>query len=157
MENCRGCGLLLDPGHAHVGNAAGGLRESARPVDATRLGRECPLCGQHTAPPLFHRKSVQFALLVGLLAITSVLVLFHYLRGGTERQQAAQQALQQLQVSPEVTRHLGSPITVAGEIGGEVKEDETGWQEVRLTILVRGPRAEGVAHVVGGRTMGAWR
>jgi YD repeat-containing protein len=157
VENCRGCGLLLDPGHAHVGNAAGGLRESARPVDATRLGRECPLCGQHTAPPLFHRKSVQFALLVGLLAITSVLVLFHYLRGGTERQQAAQQALQQLQVSPEVTRHLGSPITVAGEIGGEVKEDETGWQEVRLTILVRGPRAEGVAHVVGGRTMGAWR
>jgi YD repeat-containing protein len=157
VENCRGCGSLLDRGHARVGGAVDGLRESTRPADATRLGRECPLCGQQTAPPVFHRKSVQFALLVALLGVASLLVLFHYLRGDTERQQAAQQALQQLEASPEVTRHLGSPIAVAGELAGQVKEDETGWQEVRLTIPVRGPRAEGTVQVVGGRTMGAWR
>jgi YD repeat-containing protein len=156
MSNCHGCGSLLDHGDTHVRRAVDQHLESTR-TDTAALGRMCPLCGQQTAPPVFHRKSVQFALLVGLLAVTSVLVLFHYLRGDTERQQAAQQALQQLQASPEVTRHLGSPVAVSGEMGGEVKEDETGWQEVRLTIPVRGPRAEGVAQVVGGRTMGAWR
>jgi hypothetical protein len=64
VENCRGCGSLLDPGHVHDGDAAGERLESVRPADATRLGRECPLCGQQTAPPVFHRKSVQLALLL---------------------------------------------------------------------------------------------
>jgi hypothetical protein len=43
VENCRGCGSLLDQAHAHADGAAVGLRESARGADATRLGRECPL------------------------------------------------------------------------------------------------------------------
>jgi hypothetical protein len=55
-------------------------------------------------------------------------------------------------------RLLGTLITVRGDIGGQVKEDETGWQEARLTVPILGPRAEGVLNLIGGRaTTGEWR
>jgi hypothetical protein len=55
VENCRGCGSLLDPAHAHADGAAVEPRESAGGAEVTRLGRECPLCGQPTAPPVLLR------------------------------------------------------------------------------------------------------
>jgi YD repeat-containing protein len=122
-----------------------------------RLGRVCPLCGQQAVAPVLHRKSVQLALLAGLLVVACVLVVAYYSRGDTERRQAAHQALRRLEASPEVTRYLGSPVAVAGDVTGQVEEAETGWPEVRLTIPVRGPRAEGEVRAVGGRTMGEWR
>jgi YD repeat-containing protein len=48
------------------------------------------------------------------------------------------------------------PITIGPGLQGEIKQDETGWKEVRLTIPVRGPNGDGTAHVVGGRGTGPW-
>jgi YD repeat-containing protein len=69
----------------------------------------------------------------------------------------AQHAVGQLQASADVTRYLGTPVTVHGSVTGQVREDETGWQEARLTVPVRGSRAEGVVKLVGGRHTGEWK
>lgn len=48
------------------------------------------------------------------------------------------------------------PITVESGMKGEVKQDETGWNEAHLTIPVRGSYGNAIAHVVGGRGKGSW-
>lgn len=44
-----------------------------------------------------------------------------------------------------------------GKITGDVKQDETGWQEVKLTIPIHGPKADGSVRISGGRENGAWK
>jgi YD repeat-containing protein len=155
MSSCRGCGSLLDLTPKQVSQAVDDLLESTR-TDTAALGRVCPLCGHRTTEPVSHRKSVQFALLVALLVVAGVLVAAYYWNRDTERQQAARQALLQIQSNDDVTRYLGTPVTLQG-VTGQVKRDETGWQEVRLSMAIRGPRSEGLAEVVGGRGNERWK
>jgi len=44
---------------------------------------------------------------------------------------------------------LGTPITVQSGVSGDIKHDETGWKEARLTVPVRGPKGEAMVHVIG--------
>lgn len=83
------------------------------------------------------RRSTLLAVLSALLVIAIVLGVDYLTYRDTERQQVVQQALRQVQSSAEVTSYMGMPITAHGEIVGRVKEDETGWQEARLTLPVR--------------------
>jgi hypothetical protein len=48
------------------------------------------------------------------------------------------------------------PIASQGKVTGQVKQDETGWHEVHLTIPVYGPKATGVLRISGGRENGPW-
>lgn len=154
--NCRGCGSLLDADPDEARRAVDQLLDSTR-TDNTALGAVCPLCGHATTVPVSHRKSVQFGLLITLLLVAALLVIAYYSSRGTERRQAVHEALLQLQSNAEVVRYLGTPLTIRGDIVGQVKEDETGWREVRLTIPLRGAKATGVAQVVGGRESGPWK
>jgi YD repeat-containing protein len=155
-KSCRGCGSVLDLTQEQIRQAVDEVLEETRP-EIKPLPGVCPLCGRSSAVPVSHRKSVHFALLLALLVLASALAIAYYARRDTERQQIARQALQQAQANPNVVGLLGTPITVRGDIGGQVKEDETGWQEARLTVPILGPRAEGVLNVIGGRATGEWR
>ncbi len=155
-KNCRGCGSVLDLTDERIRQAVDEVLEETRP-EIKPLPGVCPLCGRSSTVPVSHRKSVQFGLLVALLVLASSLAIAHYLRRDTERQHVAQQALQQAQSNSDVVRYVGTPITVRGDISGQVKEDETGWQEARLTVPIVGPAAEGVLTVIGGRSKGEWR
>ncbi len=154
MTNCRGCGSLVEATEGQISQAVDEVLESTR-TDTRQLGRVCPLCGHPTTVPVTQSRFVLFALLVAVVLATSALTLAHFWRRDTERQQAAQQALEQLRSNDAVTGYLGTPVTIQG-ISGQVKSDETGWQEVRLSMAVRGPRSEGLAEVVGGRSKGRW-
>lgn len=155
-KSCRGCGSVLDLTQEQIRQAVDEVLEETRP-EIKPLQGVCPLCGRSSAVPVSQRKSIQFALLLALLILASVIAIAYYARRDTERQQIIQQALQQAQANPDVVRLLGTPITVRGDIGGQVKEDETGWQEARLTVPILGPRAEGVLDLIGGRAKGEWR
>ena len=154
-KSCRGCGSVLDPTRERIRQAVDEVLEETRPEIKPPPGF-CSLCGRSSAVPVSQRKSIQFVLLSAVLVLISVLAIAYYVRRDTERKQIAQQALQQARSNPDVMRLLGTPITVRGDIGGQVKEDETGWQEARLTVPVLGPRAEGVLNVIGGRATGEW-
>jgi YD repeat-containing protein len=154
--NCRGCGSLLGAGPDEARRAIEELLDSTR-SDNSALGRVCPLCGHATTEPVSHRKSVQFGLLIALLLIAGFLVIAYYTSRGTERRQVVHEALLQLQTNPDVIRQLGTPLTVRGEVLGQVTQDETGWSEARLAIPLRGPRATGVAKIAGGRESGPWK
>ncbi len=91
------------------------------------------------------------------LVLASALAIAYYVRGDTDRRRVAQAALQQAESKPEVIRLVGTPITVRGDISGQVKEDETGWQEARLTVPIKGSQAEGILNLIGGRAKGEWR
>lgn len=75
----------------------------------------------------------------------------------TERQAAAQEALKQIQSDPNITKLLGSPLSIQGKIAGQVKQDETGWQEVRSIFTVQGPEGSGTVQIFGGRESGPWK
>ena len=154
-ESCEGCGSLLDLSDREITQAVEDVLESTRRETAEFPG-VCPLCGRSSAVPVSHRKSVQFGLLVLALIVVSVLAVDYYLNRDTERQEALRQALDRLGADPGVTRHLGVPVGAAGPITGAVKSDETGWQEVKLKVPVRGPLAEEVLDAVGGRQAGTW-
>src|SRR5437879_8179881 len=94
MENsCRGCGSVLDLTDEQIRQAVDEVLEETRP-EIKPLPGVCPLCGRSSTVPVSHRKSVQFGLLVALLVLASALAIAYYLRRDTERQQVAQQALQ---------------------------------------------------------------
>jgi hypothetical protein len=74
----------------------------------------------------------------------------------TELRQVVQQVLQRVQSSEAATRYLGTPVALNGDVDGQLLVDETGWREARLSIPVRGPKAEGVVKVIGDQHTGAW-
>jgi YD repeat-containing protein len=98
---------------------------------------------------------VQLGLLVVLLVLAGGILAPYFWNRTTDRQEAERQALQQLQASLHVTNSLGTPVTVQG-VTGQVRADEAGRQEVRLSLALRGPRSEGLAEVVGARSTGPW-
>lgn len=155
--SCEGCGSLLELTDRQITQAVEDVLESTRREGGGRFPAVCPLCGRGAAAPVSHRKSVQFGLLAVVLLIVSTLAVDYYLGRDTERQEALRQALERLQSDPHVARNLGTPVTADGPITGQIKSDETGWQEVKLTVPVRGPMARGVLEVAGGREGGAWR
>jgi YD repeat-containing protein len=60
---------------------------------------------------------------------------------------------------PDVTSLVGTPVRLAWPLPltGQVHADETGWQEFRLTVRVKGPRDGAALHVRAGRAaQGAW-
>lgn len=153
--NCNGCGSLLDADPGEARRAVEELLESTR-TDNTALGRVCPLCGHRTSEPVSHRKTVQFGLLVTLLVAAGLLLVVYYMSRETERQRAVHEAMVRLNGSADVAGLLGAPLTIRGDVTGQVRQDETGWQEARLVIPLRGEKSVGVARVIGGRQSGPW-
>lgn len=156
MANCRGCGSVLDPTQEEVNQAVDEILEASL-KDAIKHGEVCPLCGHSKAVPVSHRKSVQFGLLLAVFIVVSGLAVAYYVYRDTERVAAAQEALKQIQSNSEVKQLLGIPITLQGKILGQVKQDETGWHEVKLSIPVHGPKADGIVQISGGRENGPWK
>jgi YD repeat-containing protein len=156
MPNCRGCGTVVDPTDSEVNQGVDEILEASL-KDAIKHGEICPLCGHSKAQPVSHRKSVQFGVLLLALLICAVLAVAYYTHRNTERQAAATDALKQVESNAQARELLGTPITIQGRVTGEVKQDETGWRELHLTIPVRGPKATGVLQITGGRENGPWK
>ena len=153
--NCRGCGVELDPSSQQVNVAVDQILESSL-QDAQRRGGVCPLCGHDKRVPLSQRNSVLFALLlawvVAVIALTAVLIQTRR----TKRAEATNDAFARMSAKPEIVRRLGQPISISSGLRGDVEQDETGWEEVHLTIPIHGPNGDALVHVVGGRSTGPW-
>jgi YD repeat-containing protein len=156
MTNCQGCGSVLENPTLEEVNQTVDAVLTASLEDAKKHGEICPLCGHSQAHPISHRKSVQFALLLATLLIASGTALAYYLYRHTERALAAHEVLRELDSDSQITQLLGKPLSIQEPILGQVKQDETGWHEVKLTIAIHGPRADGVVRVEGGRENGPW-
>jgi YD repeat-containing protein len=156
MSNCRGCGtVLVEPTQDEVNHAVDNVLVASL-EDAKKHGEICPLCGHSQAQPVSHRKSVQFGLLLALVLIATVIAFAYYMYRGTERESAARDALKEIQSNSQITQLLGTPLTIQGKIIGAVKQDETGWHEVKLSIPIHGPKGDGTAQISGGREHGPW-
>jgi YD repeat-containing protein len=155
MSSCRGCGSVLDPTQEEVNQAVDDVLVASI-EDAKKHGEICPLCGHSQAQSIHHRKTVQFGLLLAIFIVAATAAVGYYKYRQTERQGAAQQAVKQLQSDAYVTQVLGSPLSIEGKVTGQVKHDETGWQEVKSNFTVRGPKGRGTAQIVGGRQDSPW-
>jgi len=153
--NCRGCGVELEPSEEQVNAAVDQVLEASL-KDAREGGGVCPLCGHSKHVPYSHRKTVLFGLLLACLLVGLVVAITVQRSRQTERAAAAQDAVSRMATNPEILRLLGNPVAIQPGLQGDVKQDETGWKEVHLTIPVRGPNAIAVAHVVGGKGTGPW-
>lgn len=154
MNNCRGCGTVLDPSEEQVNSAVDQVLETSL-RDAHQRGGVCPLCGHSKAASNSNRTLLKLILLLGCLAMGAFLWMRTHDRQ-TRRMSVAQQAIQQLNANALVTSLLGSPVHLDPGMQGNVTQDETGWQEATVTIPVRGPKDSGLVRVGGGRTQGSW-
>jgi YD repeat-containing protein len=153
--NCSECGLELNPSEEQVNTAVDQILETSL-RDAQKKGGVCPLCGHSKDVPYSHRKTVLFGLLLACLTVGIVVAINIQRSRQTQRAAAAKEAVTRMTTNEDVGRLLGMPITIDAGLQGEFKQDETGWKEVRLTIPVRGPNGNAVAHVVGGKGTGPW-
>lgn len=156
MTSCRGCGAALDPSQEEVNQAVDEVL-IASIEDAKKHGEVCPLCGHSQAQPVSHRKSVQFGLLITALVIVCAVGIAYYTNRNTVRQLAAKEALQQIESNPQLKQMLGTPVSIHGSVRGQVREDETGWHEVQLSIPIHGPKGDATLHISGGRGTGRWQ
>jgi uncharacterized membrane protein YvbJ len=101
MSNCRGCGTTLEPTEHEVNQGVNEILEASL-QDAVKHGEICPLCGHSKAQPISHRKSVQFGLLVAVVAIGVALVFAYRMHRNTERDSAAEEALKQIESNPQI-------------------------------------------------------
>src|SRR5919198_592346 len=153
--NCRGCGVELDSTQEQVNVAVDEILETSL-RDAEQTGGVCPLCGHSKQVPYSHRKAVLFSLLLACLLVGIGLAMAVYRSRQTQRAAVANEAVVRMGTNADVVRLLGKPITIQPGIKGEVKQDETGWKEARLVILVRGPNGEAMVRVVGGKGTSEW-
>jgi YD repeat-containing protein len=153
--NCQGCGVELDPTEEQVNTAVDQVLDVSL-KDAKRHSGVCPLCGHSKHVPYSRRKSVLFALLLACLVATGIVAIGIHRSKATQRAEAANDALRHMRLNADILSLLGNPIAIKPGIEGDVKQDETGWKEVRLTIPLRGPNGDAVAHVAGGRGTGTW-
>lgn len=156
MSNCVGCGSAVDPTTEEANQAVNDVLVASL-KDAQKHGEICPLCGHSQAQPVSQRKTVLFGMLALLLIIAIAIAITNFQYRNTERRAVAQEALKQLEPDALITQYLGRPISVQGDIVGAVRHDETGWQEAKLTIPVRGPDGNGTIQVSGGRETGPWQ
>lgn len=155
MDNCRGCGAVLEPSQEQVNSAVDRVLETSV-ADAIKYRGVCPLCGHSQAIPLAHRKSVQFLLLVLCIANASGFWVYRHHLQQTARMAVVNDAIDRMSANGQVVNLLGKPIVVQPGTQGQVIQDETGWQEARLTIPIRGTHASGIARVAAGRVGGPW-
>jgi YD repeat-containing protein len=153
--NCRGCGTDVDPSLGQINTAVDQILEVSL-KDATKQGGVCPLCGHSKEVPYSHRKTVLFALLFVCLVVSIAVGINLRRSRQTERGAVADEAIARMGSNAEAVRLLGKPIAVGPGLQGEIKQDETGWKEAHLSIPVRGPNGNALAHVVGGRAKGPW-
>ena len=153
--NCRGCGVEVDPSQEQVNTTVDQILETSL-KDAEKKGGVCPLCGHSKEVPYWHRKTVLFGLLLACLLVGIAVAISVHRSGQTLRAGAADDAVTRMSTNRDIVRLLGKPINVQPGLEGEFKQDETGWKEVRLTIPVRGPNGDAIAHVIGGRATGPW-
>jgi YD repeat-containing protein len=153
--NCRGCGVEVDPSQEQVNATVDQILETSL-KDAEKKGGVCPLCGHSKEVPYSHRKTVLFTLLLACLLVSIVAAIGVQRARQTQRAAAAKDAVTRMSTNEVIVRLIGKPITIESGLTGEIKQDETGWSEVHLTIPVRGPNGNATAHVVGGRTKGPW-
>ncbi len=153
---CRGCGAELEPGQRQVNSALDPILVTSL-KDVQQTGGVCPLCGHYKLDPHSRRKRVLFGVFKALLLVATAIEIFFYISRTTERSSAADAALARMSANPAIEQFLGKPIKIKSGISGEVRHDETGWKEARLTIPTQGPNGEAVAYVVGGKgRTGAW-
>jgi len=153
--NCNGCGVELDPSQEQVNSSVDQILETSL-KDAQKKGGVCPLCGHSKDVPYSHRKTVLFVLALASLLISSAVGISIYKSRQTQRTAAANDAVVRMSTNAEVVKLLGAPIMIARGLQGEIKQDETGWKEARLTIPIHGPNGDATAHVIGGRGAGPW-
>jgi YD repeat-containing protein len=152
---CRGCGVELDPNQQQVNSAPDpALRHALK--DVQQNGGACPLCGRSRYVPYWRRRKVLLGVLKAALLIGTVVEVAFYLARTTDRAAVTREALARMNASPVLVQFLGKPIKSHSNITGNVKQDETGWKEAKLTIPVHGPSGDGTAHVVGGKGTGPW-
>jgi hypothetical protein len=92
---------------------------------------------------------VLFGLLLACLLVNMVVWIGIQRSRQTQRAAVAKEAVAHMGTSAEVVPLIGKPITIESGLQREIEQDETGWNEVRLTIPVRGPNGKAIAHVVG--------
>jgi YD repeat-containing protein len=153
--HCNECGVVLDPSEEQVNTTVDQILETSL-KDAQKKGGVCPLCGHSKDVPYSHRKTVLFGLLLACLTTGIVVAIGVQQRRRTERAAAARDAVARMSNNPEIVRLLGSPIQIQSGLQGELKRDETGWKELRITVPVRGPNGDAIAHIVGGESTGPW-
>lgn len=153
--NCQGCGVDLDPTQERVDSAVDQILETSL-EDAKKKGGVCPLCGHSKEVPYPHRKPVLFALLVACVAILAATALVQRQSRQTERSAVVNELIARMHTNPGVVGLLGIPITAERGVSGEIKHDETGWKEVRLTVPISGPKGEATVRVIGGAGSGPW-
>ena len=153
--NCRGCGVEVDPSEEQVNTTVDQVLETSL-ADAVTKGGVCPLCGHSKQVPYSHRKTVLFALLLACLLVSVGVGIGVQRSRATQRAAVATDAVARMAANADVVRLIGTPIAIGAGPQGEIKQDETGWKEARLTIPVHGPKGDGTAHLVGGRGTGPW-
>jgi YD repeat-containing protein len=153
--NCQGCGVDLDPTQDRVDSAVDQILETSL-QDARKRGGVCPLCGHSKEVPYSHRKPVLFALLVACVMILTSTALVFWQSRQTGRSAVVNELIARMNSNAGVVGLLGSPITAKPGVSGEIKHDETGWKEVRLTVPVSGPKGEATVRVIGGAGAGPW-
>jgi YD repeat-containing protein len=153
--NCQGCGIDLDPTQESVDSAVDQILDTSL-QDAEQSGGVCPLCGHSKQIPYPHRKPVLFTLLVACAVILTAAVLMVRQARHTARSAVVKDVISRLNANAEVAGMLGTPITAKPGVSGEIKNDETGWKEVRLELPVRGPKGEAKVWVIGGSGSGTW-
>ncbi len=90
------------------------------------------------------------------LLIGTVVEIAFYISRSTERSAAAHSALARMNANASAVQLLGKPITIQGSVKGDVRHDETGWKEAKLTIPVSGPNGRAIVYLVGGKGAGEW-
>src|ERR1700680_3754961 len=153
--NCGGCGVELDPSQAQVNTTVDQVLETSL-KDAEKKGGVCPLCGHSKEVPYSNRKTVLFGLLLTCLLVGVVGLMSIQRSRRTQRAAVANDAVARMSTNADIVALLGRPITLGQGLQGEIKQDETGWKEVHLTIPVRGPNGGATAHLVGGKGAGPW-
>ena len=129
--NCRGCGTELEhePSLETVNRVLDEVLEKSI-EDAVKAGGVCPLCGHSKHLPPSHRKSVQFALLVGCLVLLGLGLAATLYYRNPMRTSLAHQAVERAKASADVRSALGEPIEAGKLARGTVHQDETGWDFV---------------------------
>jgi YD repeat-containing protein len=153
--NCQGCGVDLDPTQEHIDSAVDQILETSL-KDAQQKGGVCPLCGHSKEVPFPHRKPVLFALLATCVVILTAAALVLWQSRQTGRSAVVNELIARMDSNAGIVGLLGTPITAKSGVSGDIKHDETGWKEVRLTVPVRGPKGEALVHVIGGAGTGPW-
>jgi hypothetical protein len=153
--NCNGCGVELDPSEEQVNASVDQILQTSL-KDAEKRAGVCPLCGHSKEVPYSHRKTVIFGVLLACLLVSIAAGIVVYRSRQTQRKAAANEAVVRMSTNADIAKLLGTPISIAPGLQGEIKQDETGWREAHLTIPVHGPLGDATARIIGGRGAGPW-